>query len=94
MLLPLTKRQLKLFWLRLSLRLRLPLMKVVTYDEHEREMLKIIDKRDQAEEAMSQAYYLITGRSPEWSNKFGYPEALEDIGDVIAALKALATTNQ
>lgn len=54
----------------------------------ERETLQLIEERDNAEEAISQAYYIVTGRSPEWSNQFGYPEALEEIGDAVAALKA------
>lgn len=54
----------------------------------ERAHLQTIDERDAAEEAMSQAYYLVTGNSPQWSNMFGYPEALEDIGDALALLKA------
>jgi hypothetical protein len=38
----------------------------------EKSHLQTIDERDRAEEALSQAYFLITGRSPEWSNLFGY----------------------
>ena len=53
----------------------------------ERQMLQLIDERDDAEQALSQAYYLVTGRSPEWSNKFGHQDALEDIGDTMALLK-------
>lgn len=44
-------------------------------------MDQLIDERDKAEETLSQAYYLITGNSPEWSNIFGHIEALEDIAD-------------
>lgn len=40
---------------------------------------QLINERDNAEEAISQAYYLITGKSPEWSNLFGHAEALEEI---------------
>ena len=56
-------------------------------DDTERQMLQLIVERDAAEEAMSQAYYIVTGRSPEWSNRFGYAEALEEIGDAVALLK-------
>jgi hypothetical protein len=56
-------------------------------EAHERTELQLIDERDAAEEAMSQAYYLVTGRSPQWSNMFGYSEALEEIGDAITLLK-------
>lgn len=56
-----------------------------------KEHLQTINERDVAEEAFSQAYYLITGKSPEWSNLFGYDRALEDIDD---AQKCLRTTIQ
>lgn len=48
----------------------------------------IIDERDLAEHAFSQAYYLITGKSPEWSNHFGYAEAIEEINDAQKLLRA------
>lgn len=38
-----------------------------------------IGQRDAAEEALSQVFYLITGRSPEWSNVFSFNEAIEEI---------------
>lgn len=61
-------------------------------DEHQRELeryasiegkahLQTIDERDAAEEALSQAYFLIKGQSPQWSNNFGHEEALEEIED-------------
>jgi hypothetical protein len=60
---------------------------------------QLIDERDDAQEALSRAYYLVTGRSPEWSNLFGAPECLEEIDDAqnvlrkslsrIAALEAM-----
>lgn len=61
-------------------------------EEHEREIGKLIDERDAAEEALSQAYYLIVGRSPEWSNLFGYKEALADIDDAQSILRETAKT--
>lgn len=59
----------------------------IPYDQHEAEILKVIDERDAAEEALAQAYYLVMGHSAEWSNAFGHAEALEEIGDAVAALK-------
>ena len=56
-------------------------------EEADRDIEKAITERDAAQEAMSQAFYLVTGRSPEWSNLFGYAEALEEIGDAVAVLK-------
>jgi DNA repair exonuclease SbcCD ATPase subunit len=40
---------------------------------------KAIEERDEAEEFAGNVYYRIMGRSPEWSNKFGYSQALEEI---------------
>jgi len=60
----------------------------------ENEVEKLITERDAAEEAMSQAYYLVTGNSPEWSNLFGYNEALEDIADGVSGLKQLVKRAQ
>ena len=51
------------------------------------DMLKVIDERDDAEQTLSQAYYLITGRSPEWSNHFGHVEALQDVDDAQRCLR-------
>ena len=56
----------------------------------ERSESQLIDERDAAEEAIAQAYFIVTGRSPEWSNKFGFSEALEEIGDAVALLKQAA----
>ena len=54
----------------------------------DRRILEVIDERDLAEHAFSQAYYLITGKSPEWSNHFGYAEAIEEINDAQKLLRA------
>jgi hypothetical protein len=51
---------------------------------------QIIKERDDAQEAISHAYYLVTGRSPEWSNLFGYKEALEEIEDACYILRDAA----
>jgi hypothetical protein len=52
--------------------------------------LETIDRRDEAEECVGDIYYKIIGRSPEWSNNFGYPQALEEIEDAVSALKLAA----
>ena len=46
-----------------------------------------VQEREDAEESLSQAYFLITGRSPEWSNLFGHAEALEEIDDAQTTLR-------
>jgi hypothetical protein len=55
---------------------------------------QLIEERDAAEEALSQAFYLITGRSPEWSNLFGHKEALEEIDAAQRALRDAAKLAQ
>jgi len=55
---------------------------------------KLIDERDNAENALSQAYYLVTGHSPEWSNLFGHAEALEEIEEACEVLRESARSAQ
>lgn len=43
----------------------------------ERELLEVIDERDRAEEAINQLCGLI-GFRPEWSNLYGYREAIAE----------------
>ncbi len=38
-----------------------------------------IDQREEAEQAISQAYFLVIGTSPEWSQRVGYEQALDEI---------------
>jgi len=54
----------------------------------ERTADQLLTERDNAEEAMSQAYYLVTGNSPQWSNNFGYEQAHEDISETCDSLRA------
>ena len=56
-------------------------------ESEERSHLQTIDQRDAAENAISQAYFLVKGESPEWSNLFGYDEALEEISDALKCLR-------
>ena len=64
-------------------------------DQHNKELTaanrraeELVTERDDAEQALSQAYYLIMGRAAEWSNTFGHEQALQDIDDAQAALRA------
>ncbi len=41
-------------------------------------------ERDEAEDAVSQAFCVVTGNAPEWSNLFGYKEALDEIAEACA----------
>lgn len=58
-----------------------------TLSEEERRHEQTIGERDAAEEALSQAFYLIVGHSPEWSNLFGHKEALGEIDDAQRLLR-------
>jgi len=60
----------------------------------ERDLEKAIEERDAAEEALSQAYFIVTGNSPEWSNLFGHDQALDDIRAACEALRAAARASQ
>lgn len=59
--------------------------------KQQRDEEQALKERDDAEEALSQAYYLVTGRSPEWSNCFGHKEALEEIDEAQRLLLNAAT---
>jgi hypothetical protein len=58
----------------------------------DRKTSEFVDERDDLAQALSQAYYLVTGRSPEWSNFFGNKEALEDIDASLRLLKSTLKT--
>ena len=45
----------------------------------------VIDQRDAAEKALSDLFSMVTGRPPEWSNLFGYSEALDECDDALSA---------
>lgn len=57
--------------------------------EEEMGLLQAIAERDDAEEALNRAYRLVTGRSPEWSNNFGYEDAINEINERIAGLRSV-----
>jgi len=59
--------------------------------ELEKDELQLIDERDSAENAIGDAYTLVTGNDCEWSNHFGYKEAIVEIeSHSLAARVALA----
>lgn len=61
-------------------------------EAEERAHLQTIDERDRAEEALSQAYYLIKGESPQWSNLFGHEQVLDDIDDAQRCIRSEIAT--
>lgn len=52
----------------------------------ERDETRLIDQRDAAEAALSETYLIVTGRQPEWSNRFGYRDAVREIREECAWL--------
>lgn len=50
--------------------------------ELERDETKLIEERDIAEHALSKAYEAVTDFPPEWSNWFGFADAVEEIGEI------------
>jgi tetratricopeptide (TPR) repeat protein len=52
-----------------------------------KDLARTVDDRDAAEQALSQAYFLVTGRSPQWSSVFGRTEAVADIDDAQSSLR-------
>lgn len=50
---------------------------------------KLIQERDEAEIALSDMYEAATGRRPEWSNWFGFTEAIEEVANITAGLKCV-----
>ena len=58
--------------------------------KEEAAQLQLIDQRDGAEDALSRAYMLVTDRPAEWSNVFGYADALDDIELALHDARALS----
>lgn len=50
---------------------------------------QIIEERDTAEKAISDAYRLVMKQEPEWSNLFGFDAALDDIGERVKRLESI-----
>lgn len=51
-------------------------------------------ERDEAQEAVSQIYFIVFGEAAEWSNEFGIEKAVECITDAVNALKAHVRESQ
>lgn len=49
---------------------------------------RIVRQIDDAEQTLSQMYYYVVGHSPQWSKTFGHQEALDEVKDAMAVLKA------
>ena len=53
-------------------------------------MSKAVKERDAAEEVISEIYFRIIGKSPEWSNLFGHRQAVEEIVEAFDIVRAHA----
>lgn len=53
----------------------------------DRDVDRLIDQRDMAEDFIGEVYREITGESPQWSNAFGYAEAREEIREALAQIR-------
>ncbi len=53
--------------------------------ELENSETQLIQERDNAEAALSDMYQAATGERPEWSNMFGFSDAVADVDERITA---------
>ncbi|HGB9310373.1 TPA: ead/Ea22-like family protein [Escherichia coli] len=56
--------------------------------ELEKSEEQLINERDHAESALADMYFAATGDRPEWSNWFGFSDAVDAVVDSIADLEA------
>ncbi|MED9117414.1 ead/Ea22-like family protein [Escherichia coli] len=56
--------------------------------ELEKSEEQLINERDHAESALDDMYFAATGNRPEWSNLFGFSDAVDAVVDRIADLEA------
>ena len=55
---------------------------------YKRQISQLVKERDAAEETISEIYFRIMGRSPEWSNLFGHQQAVEEIVETFDVVRA------
>ncbi|HGB5896600.1 TPA: ead/Ea22-like family protein [Salmonella enterica subsp. enterica serovar Kottbus] len=56
--------------------------------ELERSETQLINERDSAESALNDAYKAVMGQAPEWSNMFGFADAVDVVEERLATLEA------
>ncbi|EDW5004571.1 ead/Ea22-like family protein [Salmonella enterica subsp. enterica serovar Isangi] len=56
--------------------------------ELERSETQLINERDDAESALADMYQAATGERPEWSNMFGFADAVDVVEERLATLEA------
>lgn len=57
-------------------------------EELERSETQLINERDAAESALADMYQAATGERPEWSNMFGFADAVDVVEELLATLEA------
>ena len=57
-------------------------------EKHDAKLTKVLVESDAAEEVISEIYFRIMGRSPEWSNLFGHKQAVEEIVETFDMVRA------
>lgn len=62
--------------------------------ELERDETQLIKERDSAEKALADMYEVAMGERPEWSNLFGYAEAIDDVAQHTNLLDLAAVTGK
>lgn len=62
--------------------------------ELERDETQLIEERDSAEKALADMYEAAMGERPEWSNLFGYAEAIDDVAQHTNLLDLAAVTGK
>ncbi|KTH26843.1 hypothetical protein [Enterobacter hormaechei] len=62
--------------------------------ELERDETQLIEERDSAEKALADMYEAAMGERPEWSNLFGYAEAIDDVAQHVNFLDIAAVTGK
>lgn len=58
--------------------------------EDDKGLTQAIEERDECERVINDLYQAVMGDPPEWSNGFGYRDAVEDIVDYVHALRTKA----
>lgn len=61
-------------------------------EKEERDHLKTIDERDKAEECIGALYAEVMGEWPEWSNMFGYQDAIDAVSERMEHAKVTNVT--
>jgi len=62
--------------------------------ELELDETQLIEERDSAEKALADMYEAAMGERPEWSNLFGYAEAIDDVAQHVNFLEIAAVTGK